>query len=446
MAVSKPLLIPWLIEQIDSGQYPGVSWTNNERTKFCLPWKHGLRQDSSDDDVRIFKAWAEMSGGAHADASVWKRNFRSALRAKSCKMIEDNKNDPANPHKVYQLPPEEQHQQLRRYQEGVGNPSSGLPFASPSRTVFDNLFATGQGIVGAVPEYLCSAGGLSPGTGQDLLQKCLEDLNIEPHQVLTMHPTGVLPANMIPEEHSIEGAMNVDPEVQRWEELKEQMNTTKVDNILCTHFRVLAYYRGEKVLDQQVENVAGFKVVFRESLSPLPGSDCRLTPVCLPSPEQANIHDQTQARLTQRILDKLGHGLEVGVRGQAVYGLRKGDSKIYWSLCKFEEREYPREVSKQEPEMLYTLNDFVKGLKEFISIGGASPSFSLFFCLGEKWPDPEHRPWTRKLIMIEVIMTSLEILKIIAVDGGASSLQSVELQISGQPSLMDTLDEWMEMG
>ncbi|KAF7645114.1 hypothetical protein LDENG_00209940, partial [Lucifuga dentata] len=55
MAHSKPLFIPWLRGRIDSGRYPGVAWTNAEKTEFSIPWKHALRQDSSSDDVLIFK-------------------------------------------------------------------------------------------------------------------------------------------------------------------------------------------------------------------------------------------------------------------------------------------------------------------------------------------------------------------------------------------------------
>lgn len=55
MSHSKPLLIPWLQAQVDSGRYPGVHWTNQERTEFCIPWKHALRQDSSNTDILIFK-------------------------------------------------------------------------------------------------------------------------------------------------------------------------------------------------------------------------------------------------------------------------------------------------------------------------------------------------------------------------------------------------------
>lgn len=42
------------------------------------------------------------------------------------------------------------------------------------------------------------------------------------------------------------------------------------------------------------------------------------------------------------------------------------------------------------------------GLIEFMGKSGESPSYSLYFFLGEKWPDPKMRPWEKKLIMIEV--------------------------------------------
>nr|UZT48507.1 IRF3 [Anguilla japonica] len=447
MAASKPLIIPWLIEQIDSGRYPEVNWANQERTEFCIPWKHGLRQDSSDDDVRIFKAWAEISGATHTDASVWKRNFRSGLRAKGCERITDKSNDTAYPHKVFRLP---QGEQRRRYQEPVVNPTPGPPLASPMPTV-ENLAEDTpiQGIVYAVPEYFYSPDGLSPAVDKDVLEQSLMGLNIyEPQQVI-MQPTEVVSAVVIPEqEHSSTEAMATDHGMQRLEQLTYTMSTTMVNDTLSTQFKVSAYYRGVKVLEQLVENNAGFKVLFRpentESSNAFARSDPGLTPIYLPGTDQVTIYDRTQARLTQQILDKLGDGLEVLVGGSSVYGLRRGGSKIYWSLCKFPNSNIPQEVSKQERQILYSMKDFIQGQMNFISSGGESPSFSLFFCIGEKWPDPEHKPWEKKLIMLEVILTSLELLKLIAVDGGASSLQSVQLQISDKPSLMDALEQWMD--
>ncbi|XP_064178129.1 interferon regulatory factor 3-like isoform X5 [Anguilla rostrata] len=380
MAASKPLIIPWLIKQIDSRQYPGVNWVNQERTEFCIPWKHLGKEDSADDDVQIFKAWAEISGVTNTKASLWKRNFRSALSAKGCHWITDNSKDAAFPHKVFRLP---QGEQCRRYQEPVVNPTPGPPLASPMPTV-ENL-AEDTPIQGIVDK--------------DVLEQSLMGLNIyEPQQ--------------------------------------------------GTQFKVSAYYRGVKVLEQLVENNSGFKVLFRpentESSTAFARSDPGLTPIYLPGTDQVTIVDKKQARHTKRVLENLGDGLEVLVGGSSVYGLRRGGSKIYWSLCKFPNSNIPQEVSKQERQMLYSVKDFIQGLINFISSGGESPSFSLFFSIGWEWPDPEHKPWEKQLIMLEVILTSLELLKLLAVEGGASSLQSVQLQISDKSSLMDVLEQWMD--
>ncbi|GLD57433.1 interferon regulatory factor 3-like isoform X1 [Lates japonicus] len=163
-------------------------------------------------------------------------------------------------------------------------------------------------------------------------------------------------------------------------------------------------------------------------------NDSGLTLVFLPSP--GAMLDQIQARLTQRILDKLGNGVDIGVSGHVVYGHRRGEIKAFWSFSKFDRSGQPQEISKLEPQPLYMFRDFVRGILDFID-GRDCPPCSLFFCLGEKWPDPDNRPWERKLITVEVVLTSMELLKNMAVVGGASSLQSVELQMS--------LEEMMEM-
>lgn len=81
--------------------------------------------------------------------------------------------------------------------------------------------------------------------------------------------------------------------------------------------------------------------------------------------------DQTQANLTQRILDKLGDGLDVGVSGYVVYGQRLGEIKAFWSFSKFDQSGQPQEISKLQPQPLYLLKDFLRG--EWIES-------QLFFC------------------------------------------------------------------
>ncbi|NP_001165753.1 interferon regulatory factor 3 [Salmo salar] len=480
MSQSKPLLIPWLREQINSGQYPGVTWTNQERTEFCIPWKHALRQDSCSDDVLIFKAWAEVSNGrVQGDPSIWKRNFRSALRAKGFKMLLDNKNDAANPNKLFQWPDEaptggSQHPEHDLYQDPSPlQESDGLP-------CLNDLYH-------AAEETVYTAEGISTTFNQDILQKCLQGLNIEqtagnqPFQCGTLDqgsPTeaiqgyeltveqrqypmegaigghvlqgqqqypvvmedavggAVLPPQPV---YPMDGPVGGAHEQQVVEQFTNELSRTMVGENFKTHFRVSVYYRGLKMLEQLVENEAGFRLVYRPELTqPLLDPDSGLNLVSLPSPPP--VRDETQAKLTQDILALLGEGLEVGASGPIIYGLRKGGIKAFWSLDKFDKSRRPQAVSKF-PEPLYQAKDFYGGLLKFMdSHRGECPPFSLFFCLGEKWPDPDNRPWEKKLVMVEVVLTALELLKSIAVEGGASSLQSVELQLSLQESLQEMMD------
>ncbi|KAM9716533.1 interferon regulatory factor 3 isoform 1-T1 [Menidia menidia] len=463
MAHPKPLLIPWLRAQINSGSFPGVQWTNPAQTEFSIPWKHGLRQDSSNTDVLIFKAWAEVSGNGRAqgDHSVWKRNFRSALRAKGFKMMSDNKNDVANPHKVFRWP-----------EESASAASSSAGSQEQEDAVAFDDFNMREHQVGPyfvdglyLPEDIvmpeCQA-------SQDILQECLKGLNIGPAREGTagfelppeqqqLHNQVVIGGHPLPGQQqdpvAFEGAASETglPEqpacpVREAEggayddgqfaaQFLHTMHKTGDGDNFKTQFRITVYYRGVKVSEQLVENEAGIRLVYRPQLvgTEVDG-ETGLSLVSLPMP--VAMLDQTQAKLTQRILDILGDGVDVGVSGHVVYGQRRGEIKAFWSFSKFDSSKQPKEISKLHPDPLYQFKDFVRGIVDF-SNGGDCPPCSLFFCLGEKWPDPDNKPWEKKLITVEVVLTSMEMLKNIAVEGGASSLQSVELQMS--------LEELMEL-
>uniref|UniRef100_A0A3B3RTQ6 Interferon regulatory factor 3 n=1 Tax=Paramormyrops kingsleyae TaxID=1676925 RepID=A0A3B3RTQ6_9TELE len=418
MATSRPLLIPWLVEQIDSGRYPGLRWVNHEKTEFSVPWKHALRQDSSGDDVMIFKAWAEITdveGQRLHDPSVWKRNFRSALRAKGFQMIMDNKNDEVNPHKVFRFP------------EGQREASAGRVGKRVRRETKRDAESRAAGNAGTV--Y----------SGQTINDTFSFSTLFLGSQKLCVYPAVILTGvNMHYESipFSCSFPLPGPPGGQLYNFCSPAVYHFSFS--LGTYFNVFVYYRGVKVLEKLVENNAGFRLYYLDVMG------TQLETVILPSPDQIPIRDQMQAQLTRRILEKLGAGLEVITQGAAVYALRRGDSHVYWSLCKHDRSGVPQEVSKQGNQ-LHTLKEFITGLLEFMKSKGPSPSCSLFFCLGEKWPDPSQRPWEKKLITVEVSLTSLELLKTIAVDGGASSLQSADLQLSGSLNLMSSLEEMMDL-
>lgn len=53
----------WLIDQIDSGEYPGLIWENDEKSIFRIPWKHAGKQDyNRDEDAALFKVIEDEGG------------------------------------------------------------------------------------------------------------------------------------------------------------------------------------------------------------------------------------------------------------------------------------------------------------------------------------------------------------------------------------------------
>lgn len=46
----------WLIAQVDSGKYEGLSWEDEDKTMFRIPWKHAAKKDYNlTEDAALFK-------------------------------------------------------------------------------------------------------------------------------------------------------------------------------------------------------------------------------------------------------------------------------------------------------------------------------------------------------------------------------------------------------
>ncbi|XP_006883376.1 PREDICTED: interferon regulatory factor 9 [Elephantulus edwardii] len=104
----------WVVEQVESGKFPGVCWDDKDKTMFRIPWKHAGKQDFREDqDAAFFKAWAIFKGkykeGDPEGPAAWKTRLRCALNKSSefKEVPERSHMDGAEPFKVYQLLPPE---------------------------------------------------------------------------------------------------------------------------------------------------------------------------------------------------------------------------------------------------------------------------------------------------------------------------------------------------
>uniref|UniRef100_A0A3Q4H2F6 Interferon regulatory factor 4a n=1 Tax=Neolamprologus brichardi TaxID=32507 RepID=A0A3Q4H2F6_NEOBR len=110
-------ILQWLIDQIDSGRYPGLVWENDEKSIFRIPWKHAGKQDyNRDEDAALFKAWAMFKGKYKEgvdkpDPPTWKTRLRCALNKSNDfdEIVERSQLDISEPYKVYRIIPEGHH-------------------------------------------------------------------------------------------------------------------------------------------------------------------------------------------------------------------------------------------------------------------------------------------------------------------------------------------------
>uniref|UniRef100_A0A452J738 IRF tryptophan pentad repeat domain-containing protein n=1 Tax=Gopherus agassizii TaxID=38772 RepID=A0A452J738_9SAUR len=211
-----------------------------------------------------------------------------------------------------------------------------------------------------------------------------------------------------------------------------------------TFFEVRVYYRGHLVLQTLVSNPQGFRLV---PPSPGPSPYPELADVVLPEPGM--LPDRVQASYTARLLQGLGAGVRLQVEGPALCATRLGRLHAYWGRTETPEPGAEGgELSKEGCTPLYDLPRFVRELICFMEGQGSSPTYELWLCLGEAWPDTG-RSWKKKLIMVQVVPTALQTLHQLSQAGGASSLRAEELDLRisdslGEAGLLGALRDWEE--
>ncbi|CAM5174106.1 unnamed protein product [Eretmochelys imbricata] len=429
MGTPKPLIVPWLRKKLDDGCYPGVSWLDQGRTQFRVPWKHGLRQDASSEDFQLFRDWAIDSGNYRPghDAptpSIWKRNFRSALNRKpGIQVLQDHSSDSADPHKVYEILPN----RARAGADEAPSAAVGGTEADASSQLLDR-----------------SGGGLSCSQDDDL-DDILNALALsspeEDAPCSALAPGAPYVSDAASGGALSPGFADFPPLVQPAPSALEQLLGS---NVLMTDFEVRVYYRGHLVLQTLVPNPQGFRLV---PTSPGPSPCPELVDVELPGPGM--LPDRVQASYTARLLQGLGAGVLVRVEGPALCATRLGRLHAYWGHTETPEPGAEGgELSKEGYTRLYDMSHFVRELICFIEGQGSSPTYELWLCLGEAWPDTG-RSWKKKLIMVQVVPTVLRTLHELGQAGGASSLRGEELDLRisdslGEAGLLGALRDWEE--
>ncbi|XP_073527139.1 interferon regulatory factor 9 isoform X2 [Phyllobates terribilis] len=350
-------LKPWLVEQIESGRYSGLTWDDVQKTCFRIPWKHAGKQDfRHDEDAAIFKAWAmykkKYQSGEKVDAATWKTRLRCALN-KSPEFQElphRSQLDISEPYKVYRIvPPAEQGIPISKRQSQKRKSTTDSRSSSSDET---------------------------------------EPVEKKP-QVKQEFEVSEVTSSVFPEDSGIGSDLsNTDtPAVtQHFPVLESSTNK---------HLRITLIYSGVVVAEKVVQS-GECKL---SAKAPLEKCFSGMEHVLLPAPG-----DQFQADIrsrTETLLSFLQSGVMLASNTDGIFAQRQKlcSGRIYWTGPSYSDGV----INKLERDALVKLFDthkFLRDLETYKAKGGTPPDCHVTLCFGEEIS--EHSHTTDKLITAKI--------------------------------------------
>ncbi|KAM4676440.1 interferon regulatory factor 5 [Discoglossus pictus] len=466
-------LKPWLVAQVNSGQYPGLRWEDPDRKLFRIPWRHATRHiPIQDDENTIFKAWAKETGKYQEgvdepDPAKWKANLRCALnKSREFNLLYDGtKETPMQPFKIYQLcdlpgqneepltdeyiaNDDDDEIQVRFPTLQISDPlhppvPDPLPFIWPKTepgflsTCANNVFPPAQDLIQR--NLPAPSPGITPAS-----QGVYPGIELSPQAMVSQ--AGVLPIpELVPTARRLEPTPEAELPIQGG--LPAPIDQGIPDLLISpqmlplTDLEIKFLYRGKQMGAMTVSNPQGCRL-FYSNIEPTPEQVELFGPTSLEQvrfPGTDNICNEKQKFYTNHLLDVMDRGLILTLQGQDIYAIRLCQCKVFWSGPCAGNITGPNPIEREKRVKLFSLETF---LNELIACQkgqtNSLPPYEIFFCFGEEWPD--RKPKEKKLITVQVIPVAARLLSEIFTGESSWSADSIRLQIS-HPDLKDKMVE-----
>ncbi|XP_018124943.1 interferon regulatory factor 4-like [Xenopus laevis] len=376
----------WLIDQIDSGKYPGLVWENEERSIFRIPWKHAGKQDyNREEDAALFKAWALFKGKFREgidkpDPPTWKTRLRCALNKSNDfeELVERSQLDISDPYKVYTIIPEGSKKGLKQYGSEDSQVIVSHPFPVP-------------------PSY--SSLPTHPQVSNFILphERNWRDFAPEqPHPELPYQCTAVPFAarshlwqnTSCDNSYQVTGsfyactpteAQTIDPGIRSGEAIP----------FSDCRLHISLYYRDTLVEERTTVSQEGCRISHGHCYD-----ISRLEQVVFPYPEDISLRKNIE-----KILSHLERGVILWLAPDGLYARRMCQSRIYWEgpLSIYSDR--PNKLERDIACKLFDTQQFLSELQAYALHGRPVPRFQIILCFGEEFPDAQRG---RKLITAHV--------------------------------------------
>ncbi|XP_053323601.1 interferon regulatory factor 4 [Spea bombifrons] len=380
----------WLIDQIDSGKYPGLVWENEERTIFRIPWKHAGKQDyNRDEDAALFKAWALFKGKFREgvdkpDPPTWKTRLRCALNKSNDfeELVERSQLDISDPYKVYKIVPEGSKKGLR--QHGTEDTQLIVNHPFPVPPAYSSLQTPTQ-----VSNYMMPH------------ERNWRDYTSEqphpelPYQCATVPFTArshLWQNTSCDSSYQVTGSFYAcAPSESQTPGIPLEPSIRSSESIALTDCRlhISLYYRDTLVNERTTSNPEGCRITHGQSYE----ISC-LDQVFFPDPEDSNLRKNIE-----KMLNHMDRGVIVWMTQDGIYAKRLCQSRIYWDgpLSMYSDR--PNKLERDLPCKLFDTQQFLTELQAFAHHGRPMPRFQITLCFGEEFPDPQRG---RKLITAHI--------------------------------------------
>ncbi|XP_056154986.1 interferon regulatory factor 9 [Lampris incognitus] len=402
----------WMVDQVNSGKYPGLMWDDEAKTMFRIPWKHAGKQDfRSDEDAAIFKAWAEFKGklteGDRKDPASWKTRLRCALNKSPefTEVMERSQLDISEPYKVYRLVPISE--------QGMVLPVKKCREKSAKRQRQSNQDPDDQEELSPVKQMKEDA--------------TTSQLYFEEDILFGGEPTPIYVEEPVQQIHALQDKGMAD-EIQ----LDVRIETAPTPLEEQGSFHVDVHYIGREVLGRDVLGNDLRILYLPPSVEPptnpsLIGGFPRIT---LPEPSSSSLTScpETSPKLQAlaTLLPYMERGVVLTTMGLGVYARRFCAGRVFWTGPHTTSSGVNKMERNKEPVLLFSKEVFRQQLDYFRENGGEPPRCGVTLCFGEELKDTDDPsdklivaqitfPWAeRQLQDIKSFMESISILQSLA--------------------------------
>lgn len=354
----------WLIAQIESGQYEGLSWDDEDKTMFRIPWKHAAKKDYKQTaDAAVFKAWTVYKGKYRegrdkADPTMWKTRLRCALNKSTDfqEVPERSQLDIIEPYKVYRV---------------LLDSEATRPAACPQ--ISDQESPRLQDA-----ELQCQK-------EKDSLQADKEEKQL-PEDLMREHTYCEFKGRK-PQSHIFDPLTFLGPTL----------------TISDFRMQVKLFYQGQMVMKVTTSSPDGCFIL--QGHVPL-GNEriygpCSAQQLSFPSPAQTSLHSCV-AEAMNRLLCHLERGVLLWVAPDGVFIKRFCQGRVYWSGPMAQHTDRPNKLDREKTFKLLDIPKFFSELQSHLQGKGPTPPYKVELCFGEEYPDPNVSK-TGKLIMAQVV-------------------------------------------